>query len=75
MMDWLTIFRRRKLIPIFNRDTVDIMISDLMNHGIKHKNGNHVGKTIILHRIRDMQSILLNGSMYCIRSTKELFVN
>ena len=32
---------------IFNRDTVDIMISDLMNHGIKHKNGNHVGKTII----------------------------
>lgn len=32
---------------IFNNDTVDIMISDLMNNGIKHKNGNHVGKTII----------------------------
>lgn len=32
---------------IFNTDTVDKMISDLMNNGIKHKNGNHVGKTII----------------------------
>lgn len=32
---------------IFNMDTVDMMISDLMNNGIKHKNGNHVGKTII----------------------------
>lgn len=32
---------------IFNKDTVDMMISDLMNNGIKHKNGNHVGKTII----------------------------
>lgn len=32
---------------IFNIDTVDMMISDLMNHGIKHQNGNHVGKTII----------------------------
>lgn len=32
---------------IFNIDTVDMMISDLMNNGIKHKNGNHVGKTII----------------------------
>ena len=32
---------------IFNIDTVDKMISDLMNNGIKHKNGNHVGKTII----------------------------
>ena len=32
---------------IFNIDTVDRMISDLMNNGIKHKNGNHVGKTII----------------------------
>ena len=28
---------------ILNRDTVDIMISALMNHGIKHKNGIHVG--------------------------------
>ena len=32
---------------IFNIDTVDKMISDLMNNGIRHKNGNHVGKTII----------------------------
>ncbi len=32
---------------IFNIDTVDMMISDLMKNGIKHKNGNHVGKTII----------------------------
>ncbi len=32
---------------IFNIDTIDKMISDLMNNGIKHKNGNHVGKTII----------------------------
>lgn len=32
---------------IFNTDTVDKMISDLMNHGIRHKNGNHVGKSII----------------------------
>ena len=32
---------------IFNKNTVDIMISDLMNNGIRHKNGNHVGKTII----------------------------
>lgn len=32
---------------IFNIDTVDKMISDLMNNGIKHKNGNHIGKTII----------------------------
>lgn len=32
---------------IFNVDTVDRMISDLMNNGIRHKNGNHVGKTII----------------------------
>ena len=32
---------------IFNKDTVDKMISDLMNNGIKHRNGNHVGKTII----------------------------
>lgn len=32
---------------IFNIDTVDKMLSDLMNNGIKHKNGNHVGKTII----------------------------
>ncbi len=32
---------------IFNEDTVDLMISDLMNSGIRHKNGNHVGKSII----------------------------
>jgi len=32
---------------IFNIDTVDRMISDLMNNGIKHRSGNHVGKTII----------------------------
>ena len=32
---------------IFNIDTVDKMISDVMNNGIRHKNGNHVGKTII----------------------------
>lgn len=32
---------------IFNINTVDKMISDLMNNGIRHKNGNHVGKTII----------------------------
>ena len=32
---------------IFNIDTVDKMISDLMNNGIRHRNGNHVGKTII----------------------------
>lgn len=32
---------------IFNINTVDRLISDLMNNGIKHKNGNHVGKTII----------------------------
>lgn len=32
---------------IFNKDTADRMISDLMNNGIRHKNGNHVGKTII----------------------------
>ncbi len=32
---------------IFNQSTVDLMISDLMNHGIRHSAGNHVGKTII----------------------------
>lgn len=32
---------------IFNKQTADMMISDLMNNGIKHKNGNHIGKTII----------------------------
>ena len=32
---------------IFNIDTADKMLSDLMNNGIRHKNGNHVGKTII----------------------------
>jgi type I restriction enzyme R subunit len=32
---------------IFNKDTADKMISDLMTNGIKHKNGNHVGKSII----------------------------
>ncbi|MFR9229051.1 MAG: DEAD/DEAH box helicase family protein [Acutalibacteraceae bacterium] len=40
-------YSAEKINTIFNQDTVDIMISDLMNHGIKHKNGNHVGKTII----------------------------
>lgn len=32
---------------VLNNATVDLMISDLMNNGIRHKNGNHVGKTII----------------------------
>ncbi len=32
---------------IFNTDTTDKMISDIMNNGIRHKNGNHIGKTII----------------------------
>lgn len=32
---------------IFNQPTVDSMISDLMNNGIRHSDGNHIGKTII----------------------------
>ena len=32
---------------IFNQQTVDLMISDIMKNGIKHSSGNHVGKTIV----------------------------
>lgn len=32
---------------VMNKATTDLMISDLMKNGIKHNNGNHVGKTII----------------------------
>ena len=32
---------------IFNQATTDLMLSDIMNKGIQHKNGNHIGKTII----------------------------
>ncbi len=32
---------------IFNEPTADLMISDIMNNGIRHESGNHVGKTII----------------------------
>ena len=51
---------------IFNIDTVDKMISDLMNNGIKHKNGNHVGKTIIFAQNKRHAKFtkLVYGSIY-----------
>ncbi len=44
---------------IFNQDTADRMISDLMNHGIRHKNGNHIGKSIIFAQTKDHARFLL----------------
>ncbi|MCM1183672.1 MAG: DEAD/DEAH box helicase family protein [Roseburia sp.] len=44
---------------IFNKDTADRMISDLMNHGIRHKNGNHVGKTIIFAQTKKHAQFLV----------------
>lgn len=44
---------------IFNRDTADRMISDLMNYGIRHKNGNHVGKTIIFAQTKKHAQFLV----------------
>jgi len=73
---WLTIFRRRKLIPIYLigiRLISWFQIWWIMESNIKME--IMLAKQLFLHRIRDMQSILLNGSMYYIRSTKELFVN
>lgn len=45
---------------IFNKDTADKMISDLMNNGIRHKNGNHVGKTIIFAQTKKHAQFLVN---------------
>lgn len=44
---------------IFNKDTADRMISDLMNHGLRHKNGNHVGKTIIFAQTKKHAQFLV----------------
>lgn len=44
---------------IFNKDTADKMLSDLMNHGIKHKNGNHVGKSVIFAQTKKHAQFLL----------------
>lgn len=44
---------------IFNKDTADKMISDLMNNGIRHKNGNHVGKTIIFAQTKKHAQFLI----------------
>lgn len=45
---------------IFNNDTADKMISDLMNNGIRHKNGNHVGKTIIFAQTKKHAQFLVS---------------
>lgn len=45
---------------IFNKDTADRMISDFMNHGIRHKNGNHVGKTILFAQTKKHAQFLVN---------------
>lgn len=44
---------------IFNKDTADKMLSDLMNHGIRHKNGNHVGKTVIFAQTKKHAQFLV----------------
>lgn len=44
---------------IFNKDTADQMISDLMNNGIRHKNGNHVGKSIIFAQTKKHAQFLV----------------
>ena len=44
---------------IFNKDTADRMLSDLMNHGIRHKNENHVGKTIIFAQTKKHAQFLM----------------
>ena len=44
---------------IFNKDTADRMISDLMNNGIRHKNGNHVGKSIIFAQTKKHAKFLV----------------
>ena len=44
---------------IFNVDTADKMISDLMNNGIRHKNGNHVGKSIIFAQTKKHAEYLI----------------
>ena len=44
---------------IFNMDTADKMISDLMNNGIRHKNGNHVGKSIIFAQTKKHAEFLI----------------
>lgn len=45
---------------IFNKDTADKMISDLMNNGIRHKNGNHVGKSIIFAQTKKHAQYLVD---------------
>lgn len=45
---------------IFNKDTADKMISDLMNNGIKHKNNNHVGKSIIFAQTKKHAQFLID---------------
>ncbi|MCI9074604.1 MAG: DEAD/DEAH box helicase family protein [Dorea sp.] len=45
---------------IFNKDTADKMISDLMNNGIRHKDGNHVGKTIIFAQTKKHAQFLVD---------------
>lgn len=44
---------------IFNKDTADRMISDLRNNGIRHKNGNHVGKSIIFAQTKKHAKFLV----------------
>lgn len=44
---------------IFNKDTADRIISDLMNNGIRHKNGNHVGKSIIFAQTKKHAQFLV----------------
>ena len=44
---------------IFNKDTADKMVSDLMKNGIRHKNGNHVGKTIIFAQTKKHAEFLI----------------
>ena len=42
---------------VFNENTVDMVLQDLMERGIKVQGGDLIGKTIILLKIKNMQNL------------------
>lgn len=60
---------------IFNVDTVDRMISDLMNNGIRHKRKSCREDNYFLHKINCMQNLLLIDLMNYIRNIKVIFAS
>ena len=54
---------------IFNQDTVDRVINDLMTNGLRDSSGNRLGRRSSLRRTRTMPSLLSTGSTPSTRST------